>query len=53
MPNKTLITLPCTAQELENALHSLCDHSGIWGANVCLEMDENWNDCLVLSCEEE
>ena len=28
---KPLITLPCTAQELENALHAVCDH-GLWDA---------------------
>lgn len=31
---KPLITLPCTAQELENALHAACDHDGLWGAKV-------------------
>jgi len=30
----TLITLPCTAQELENALHAHCDHDGLWGAKI-------------------
>ena len=34
---KPLVTLPCTAQELENALHAVCDHGGLWGAKVlCL-----------------
>jgi hypothetical protein len=28
-----LITLPCTAQEAENALHAVCDH-GLWDAKV-------------------
>ena len=31
---KPLITLPCTAQELENALHAVCDHDGLWGAKI-------------------
>lgn len=34
---KPLITLPCTAQELENALHAVCDHHGLWDAKVCSE----------------
>ena len=34
---KPLITLPCTAQELENALHAACDHDGLWGAKVRIE----------------
>lgn len=31
---KPLITLPCTAQELENALHAACDHGGLWDAKI-------------------
>ena len=31
---KPLITLPCTAQELENALHAACDHDGLWDAKI-------------------
>ena len=31
---KPLIALPCTAQELENALHAACDHDGLWDAKV-------------------
>ena len=30
---KPLIALPCTAQELENALHAVCDQ-GLWDAKV-------------------
>jgi len=30
---KPLITLPCTAQELENALHAVCDH-GLWDGRI-------------------
>lgn len=33
---KPLISLPCTAQELENALHAVCDQ-GLWDAKVCVE----------------
>lgn len=31
---KPLITLPCTAQELENALHASCDHDGLWDGRI-------------------
>lgn len=31
---KPLITLPCTAQELENALHAVCDHDGLWDSQI-------------------
>lgn len=31
---KPLIALPCTAQELKNALHAVCDHDGLWGEKV-------------------
>ena len=31
---KPLITLPCTARELENALHAACDHNGLWDAKI-------------------
>lgn len=34
---KPLITLPCTARELENSLHAVCDHDGLWDAKVCTE----------------
>ena len=34
---KLLIALPCTARELENALHAVCDHDGLWGAKVHIE----------------
>ena len=30
----TLINLPCTARELENALHAICDHHGAWDAEI-------------------
>lgn len=31
---KPLIALPCTARELEDALHAACDHDGLWDAKV-------------------
>ena len=31
---RTLVTLPCTARELEAALHAYCDHHGAWDATV-------------------
>lgn len=31
---KPLITLPCTARELENALHAACDHNGLWDEKI-------------------
>ena len=34
---KPLIALPCTAQELENALHAVCDHDGLWAAKMYAE----------------
>lgn len=30
---KPLIALPCTARELENALHAVCDQ-GLWDAKI-------------------
>ena len=31
---KKLIGLPCTAHDLEVALHAQCDHDGLWGGQV-------------------
>lgn len=31
---KPLIALPCTARELEDALHRVCDHDGLWDGEV-------------------
>lgn len=31
---KPLVTLPCSARDLENALHAVCDHDGLCGAKV-------------------
>lgn len=36
---KPLITLPCTARELENALHAVCDYDGLWDAKVFLKTE--------------
>lgn len=30
----SIIKLPCTAQELESALHAVCDHEGLWECEV-------------------
>lgn len=30
----TLIDMPCTARELETALHAVCDHHGAWDAEI-------------------
>lgn len=38
---KPLITLPCTAQELENALHAACDHDGLWDANIAFRISQD------------
>lgn len=42
MPTK-LIALPCSASELEAALHKVCDHGGHWAnrIHVCLYKPEN------------
>ncbi len=42
MPTK-LIALPCSASELEAALHKVCDHGGHWAnrIHVCLHKNEN------------
>ena len=29
-----LTTLPCTARELESALHAVCDHHGLWNGRI-------------------
>ena len=47
---RTLITLPCTARELENALRSACDFEGLWEAQVGLAMNGPQPPRIVLSC---
>lgn len=44
----TLITLPCIARQLEDALHAHCDHHGAWDATITTEMDEHYKDILVI-----
>lgn len=39
MMHATLITLPCTARELENALHAYCEHHGAWEGQVFLKTE--------------
>ena len=36
---KPLITLPCTARQLEDALHAYCDHHGEWEGTVKVYME--------------
>lgn len=40
----TVVRLPCTARELETALHAACDHGGLWDAKV----DFALGGCLAL-----
>lgn len=47
---KPLIDLPCTAQELERALHAVCDHDGLWEKKVYADIcDER----LIIETEKE
>lgn len=36
---KPIVELPCTARKLENALHAVCDHDGLWDAKVITSHD--------------
>ena len=47
---KPLITLPCTARELENALRSACDFQGLWNAEIRASADDG---ALILTVETE
>ena len=47
---KLLITLPCTAQELENALHAVCDHDGLWDAHVGWNYDASPRSASLVLC---
>ena len=38
---KPLITLPCTARELEAALHAACDHDGLWDAKIVYRISQD------------
>ena len=40
---KPIIAFPCTAQELESALHRVCDHDGLWQHECRLVLDKNRN----------
>ena len=40
---KFLCNLPCTARQLELALHSKCDHGGLWNNRVCLVLKKPEN----------
>lgn len=31
---RPIIKLPCSAHELESALHAICDHEGLWECEV-------------------
>ena len=45
-----LISLPCTARELENALHVYCDHHGAWDATIDHDISGDGTECLALFC---
>ena len=36
---RPVIKLPCTAAELETALHAVCDHGGLWEYAVTVNPD--------------
>ena len=40
----TVVELPCTAQELEDALHAACDHDGRWGWTLDAERQIYYNE---------
>ena len=40
---KFICNLPCTARQLELALHSICDHGGLWNNRVCLVLKKPEN----------
>lgn len=48
---KPLTTLPCTAQELENALHSVCDH-GLWDGRIKVYLVNGDNGAETRICLE-
>lgn len=48
---KPLITLPCTAQELENALHAHCDH-GLWDGRIRVYLVNGHNGAETMICLE-
>lgn len=34
METRLIAMLPCAARELESALHSICDHEGLWDGRL-------------------
>lgn len=37
---KRLVSIPCSARELEDALHRVCDHAGLWDAKIVITTDK-------------
>ena len=51
---KPLIAMPCTARELEDALHRVCDHDGTWEAKICFGAEgRKFALCLKLETKTE
>lgn len=48
---KPLIALPCTARELENALHAVCDH-GLRGGRIKVYLVNGDNGAETIICLE-
>ena len=55
MENKCLVTLPCTARELEDALHRVCDHAGLWDGTIQFDMvsekPHNYRSALTIATD--
>jgi hypothetical protein len=50
---RTIVSLPCTAQKLECALHSICELSGAWDSEVSyVERTECESAKLVIETED-
>jgi hypothetical protein len=49
---KPLITLPCTARQLESALHAHCDHHGAWDARIKVYLVNGDNGTETMICLE-
>ena len=50
---KSIIALPCTARELEAALHAACDHDGRWDAEINFAYARRDGKLLELQIESE
>ena len=50
---KPLITLPCTARQLEDALHAACDHEGLCDAKIMFRISQDPTVPWVLVIENE